>query len=449
MAGKLFGTDGVRGVANQYPMTADFALKLGLACGQKICTQHKKVAIARDTRISGEMLQSSLAAGFLSAGVDVIWLEVLPTPAITSIAEDLSVDMAVMITASHNPYYDNGIKLIDAQGDKFSDEITSALEEMIEKDDFLPLNDKLGRIVKNENALDIYLRKVTAFIDNPHPFKSLKIVLDCANGCFSSIMPQVFKNLGAGVITLGNTPDGYNINLDCGSQHPELLFETVKGSHAHLGIAVDGDGDRILVCDDKGQKIPAEELLAFLACYLKQKGLYRGNALVSTVLANTALEHYMKNKGFEYFSTKVGERAIIRKMKECQCSLGGEESGHIVAGDYCRSGDGMAVALMLCLAIIEEKRPASEIFPLFEFDPFVFVNIKVKDRAMVKAAADDEGVKAAVKEANLMMEDIGRVVLHPSGTESKIRVWVSGSDENKVNKASGIIINEVKKFQEE
>ena len=446
--GKLFGTDGVRGVANKFPMNVDFASKLGTACGLEICKVYHKVAIARDTRISGEMLQSALTAGFLAAGVDVVLLGVLPTPALTSITADLDVDMSVMITASHNPYYDNGIKLIDSTGDKFDDEVTAKLEDMVEKGEFELGSDKLGKITEVKDAIVMYLEKAKQIIDEPRPLTGLRVVLDCANGCFAGIMPQVFKDLGAGVIVLGNEPDGYNINKDCGSQHPEKLYETVRESHAHIGIAVDGDGDRLLVCDSEGRKVPAEQLIAFLAQYLKQIGKYRGDSVVSTIISNTAMERYIRNLGFDYHSVKVGERAIIAKMQEVGCSIGGEESGHIVALDYCKSGDGMVNALLVCLALMKSGKKPNEVFPLFEFDPYVFVSVSVADRETVKKAVASDEVKAVVEFAKSKMEGIGRVVLHPSGTEPKIRVWVSGSDKAVVEESANMIIDAVKKFQE-
>lgn len=247
MTKKLFGTDGVRGVANVYPMTAEFAVKLGMACGQEICCNKRRAAIGRDTRISGEMLEAGLTAGLTAAGIDVVKLGVLPTPAVTSVTPELGVDMSFMITASHNPYQDNGIKLITAEGDKFSDEVTSRLEELIAADRFELDGCRPGTVSENKEAVVLYLEKAKSFIESDRPLKGLRVVLDCANGVFADIMPQVFKDLGAGVITLGNRPDGYNINKDCGSQHPEKMFETVRDAHAHLGIAVDGDGDRIIV----------------------------------------------------------------------------------------------------------------------------------------------------------------------------------------------------------
>lgn len=397
MTKKLFGTDGVRGVANVYPMTAEFAVKLGMACGQEICRNKRRAAIGRDTRISGEMLEAGLTAGLTAAGIDVVKLGVLPTPAVTSVTPELGVDMSFMITASHNPYQDNGIKLITAEGDKFSDEVTSRLEELIAADRFELDGCRLGTVSENKEAVVLYLEKAKSFIESDRPLKGLRVVLDCANGVFADIMPQVFKDLGAGVITLGNRPDGCNINKDCGSQHPEKMFETVRDAHAHLGIAVDGDGDRIIVCNEKGEKVASEQLIAFLAETLKEEGKYNGNAVVSTVLSNTALERYIRSLGMEYYSTKVGERAVIAKMQEVGCSIGGEESGHVVVADYGKTGDGMVAGLLLSLGLLKSGRKMSEIFPRFAFDPFVFVNPRVASREVVRQAVGDERVKAAGK----------------------------------------------------
>lgn len=393
MTKKLFGTDGVRGVANVYPMTAEFAVKLGMACGQEICRNKRRAAIGRDTRISGEMLEAGLTAGLTAAGIDVVKLGVLPTPAVTSVTPELDVDMSFMITASHNPYQDNGIKLITAEGDKFSDEVTSRLEELIAADRFELDGGRPGTVSENREAVVLYLEKAKSFIESDRPLKGLRVVLDCANGVFADIMPQVFKDLGAGVIALGNRPDGCNINKDCGSQHPEKMFETVRDAHAHLGIAVDGDGDRIIVCNEKGEKVASEQLIAFLAETLKEEGKYNGNAVVSTVLSNTALERYIRSLGMEYYSTKVGERAVIAKMREVGCSVGGEESGHVVLADYGKTGDGMVAGLLLSLGLLKSGRKMSEIFPRFAFDPFVFVNPRVASREVVRQAVADERVK--------------------------------------------------------
>ena len=405
MTKKLFGTDGVRGVANVYPMTAEFAVKLGMACGQEICRNKRRAAIGRDTRISGEMLEAGLTAGLTAAGIDVVKLGVLPTPAVTSVTPELGVDMSFMITASHNPYQDNGIKLITAEGDKFSDEVTSRLEELIAADSFELEGCRLGTVSENKEAVVLYLEKAKSFIESDRPLKGLRVVLDCANGVFADIMPQVFKDLGAGVITLGNRPDGYNINKDCGSQHPEKMFETVRDAHAHLGIAVDGDGDRIIVCNEKGEKVASEQLIAFLAETLKEEGKYNGNAVVSTVLSNTALERYIRSLGMEYYSTKVGERAVIAKMQEVGCSIGGEESGHVVVADYGKTGDGMVAGLLLSLGLLKSGRKMSEIFPRFAFDPFVFVNPRVASREVAVVCFDKLNAECAQVDGLSVFDD--------------------------------------------
>ena len=250
MGNKLFGTDGVRGVANVYPMTAEFALKLGMAAGQLVCRNKRKAAIARDTRVSGEMLEAALTAGFNAAGVDVLKLGVIPTPAATMLTPTLDVDMTVMITASHNPYQDNGLKLINAEGDKFSDEATAQIEEAIAAGKFDLNPEEIGTSEVVPDAVAGYVDCVLKAAEGTAPLSGLRVVLDCANGVFSKILPEVFKSLGAGIIVIGNEPNGKNINLDCGSQHTAKMIETVKNAHAQLGIAVDGDGDRIIVCDE-------------------------------------------------------------------------------------------------------------------------------------------------------------------------------------------------------
>ncbi len=447
MANKLFGTDGVRGVANSYPMTAEFVTKLGTAAGTKFCNKYKKVAIARDTRISGEMIETAVAAGFMAAGVDVVLLGILPTPALSAITPDLGVDMSVMITASHNPYQDNGIKLINSEGYKFADADTLILEEAIEDGDFELSPDRFGAKTEHKDAIVMYLEKVKQITDNPAPLEGLRVVIDCANGVYSSIMPYVFKHYGAGVITLGDEPNGYNINKDCGSQHPQTMLDTVKESKAHLGIAVDGDGDRIIVCDDKGQKIPSEQIMAYLTITLMREGKYNGNAVVSTVLANTALERYVASLGMDYFSTKVGERAVVEKMRQEECSIGGEESGHIVALDYGRSGDALVTALIICMGFLKQKKKMSEIFPLFKMDYCAFTSLRVPSKDVLKEIMADDKVQKLLSEQKEKIAGKGRVVLHPSGTEPVIRVWACGSSEGLVKKVSNNLLKEMKRFE--
>lgn len=428
MANKFFGTDGVRGVANVYPMTIDFATKLGMACADLICTKKCRVAIGRDTRISGDMLACALEAGFTSQGVEVVRLGVLPTPAVTTITPFLDVDMSVMITASHNPYKDNGIKLIAADGDKFSDEMTTQIEEKIINGNFEYNPDKIGRIVENFEAVNRYIEIVKSTSKENNPLKGLKVVLDCANGVFSKIMPDIFREFGADVVAMACEPNGLNINFECGSVHPQKMMELVKDIKADLGIAVDGDGDRIIVCNEKGEKINSEQIIGFLAQYLDSIGKLNGRAVVSTVLSNTALERFIKAKGLPYYSTPVGERHVVAKMKEVGGAVGGEESGHIVVMDYCKSGDALVVATILSEGLLKSGKKMSELFPVFPFDPFEFVNPRFESREKVKELVKNEEIIKLVEEAKKRIGENGRVVIHPSGTEALVRIWVSGKD---------------------
>ena len=440
---KWFGTDGVRGVANEFPMTAEFAFRLGCAAAEIVCTDKKKVAIAKDTRISADMLEASLCAAFTAKGIDVIRLGVIPTPTVTAFADTLGVDMALMITASHNPYYDNGIKLIAPNGDKFSDETTAELETLIEKNDFSFDKNKIGKITENFSIVEKYMQQAINLFGNVK-LNGMKIVVDCANGCFSNILPEVLRQAGAEVVAIGVSPDGYNINKDCGSQHVEAMLEEVKNQRADLGIAVDGDGDRIKVCNEKGVLIKSDQLIAFLAKYLQQSGENRSRPIVSTKLSNTGLERYIKNiLGLEYYVSAVGERHVIKLLKEKGVVIGGEESGHIVLLDYVKSGDAMMTALMLIKGLVALGQKSSEIFPLFKEDFLYFENFAVKNMAQVKEITSDAGLAKILDCTSQEMIGHGRVVIHPSGTEPKIRVWVCGDDENLVKSCGQKLWNKI------
>ena len=430
---KWFGTDGVRGVAGEFPMVPDFAMKLGMACAKIVCLNNKRVAIAKDTRISGDMLEASLIAGFTSLGVDVIQLGVVPTPAVTTFVSELGVDMAVMITASHNPYQDNGIKLIANTGDKFADEVTSELENLIEKNDFVLDKEKLGRVTQDNSIKEKYKQIAYDMYGKNSSLKGLKIVADCANGVFSDILPEVLQKLGAEVIKVGVEPNGVNINRDCGSQHPQMMLEAIVKNNADLGVAVDGDGDRIKVGDNNGKLVKSEQLMAFLATYMQEIGENKNRAFASTKLSNTALERYItKNLGLKYISTGVGERPVIKALKENGGVIGGEESGHIVLLDYAKSGDAMMTFLKVLQGLAESGKKASEIFPLFEDDFLFFENFKVKSNEMVKIITVKDELKNLIAQLSIGIEGHGRVVIHPSGTEPKIRVWVCGDNEAQV-----------------
>ena len=322
MADKLFGTDGVRGVANVFPMVPDFAMKLAMACAVTICTNHRKVAIAKDTRISGDMLEAALIAGFTASGVEVVSLGVLPTPALTMLTPELKVDMSVMITASHNPYHDNGIKLIGADGNKLSDAQTSRIETLVAENAFTLNPDALGRVQFDNTAIARYEQKIKSLFQGS-PLKNMKIVLDCANGAFAAFAPELLRSLGAEVIAIGNAPDGCNINMGCGSTATQLMQETVVSTNSDMGIALDGDGDRIIVCDEKGNRLDGDQILAFVATYLHQHNLLKANSVVATVWSNLGLEKYLQTLGIKYFRTAVGERHVTEKMREIGSNFGG------------------------------------------------------------------------------------------------------------------------------
>ncbi len=420
---KWFGTDGVRGVANVFPMTADFAMWLGMAAGARVCTGRRKAAIAKDTRISGDMLEAALIAGLTSQGVDVVKLGVLPTPAVTTLTPSLNVDMAVMITASHNPYQDNGIKLIAADGSKFSDEVTAELEALVEKNQFDFAAERIGRVSEDYSLAEKY-KQIALAAAEPQALAGMKIVLDCANGCFAGIMPEVFAKLGAEVIALGCQPDGLNINRDCGSQHTEAMCAKVVESGALLGIAADGDGDRIIICDEKGQRLDGDQIIAYLGQYFQNKGRLTGNTVVATIVSNPALDRFLSSLGVRCLRSAVGERYVIEEMRKAGSNIGGEESGHMVVADYSQTGDAMMAGLTVALGLKESGRKMSEIFPLFVPMPRKRVDSKFASKEEMQAAFENAEFQAAIEAGERKMEGLGRVLIRKSGTEPKIQVWV-------------------------
>ena len=434
MTNKLFGTDGVRGVANVYPMTATFAFELAKVLSV-FCNKNKKVAIGKDTRVSGDMIEAALCAGFTSYGVSVECLGVVPTPLLTLMTPTLDIDMALMITASHNPYQDNGIKLINADGDKFSDEFYAKIEHLLDNHEISSSqNTDIGRVFRNEAIVEKYIENMRKIAPNYKALKELRVVLDCANGSYFYILPQTFKDLGAGVITINNTPDGYNINKECGSQHTEKLAETVKASHAHFGIAVDGDGDRVILVDDKGQVIDGDQLLCFLAQYLKKQGQLNKNLVVSTEWSNLGLGKYLQENGYTLLKSKVGERYVIDLMKESGAVLGGELVGHIVLSDYVKTGDALAVAIVLSLAYLDDGRKMSEIFPIFNPYPCIIENIRFSNKEYMAESVEYDDVKKALAQAKAELGDDSNLIARKSGTEPVIKLRVECADAGLVQK---------------
>ncbi len=443
MADKLFGTDGVRGKANIFPMTADFALKLGKALGLMFAG---KVAIAKDTRVSCDMLESSLAAGLTSMGCDVMLLGVLPTPVAAMITPKLGVAMTVMISASHNPYHDNGIKLIKADGHKFSDDMTARLEAWVQEDNFVLNPDKIGRIEYNFKAVTPYLSQIAALKRNSFPLSGLKVVIDCANGAFSKIAPQVFRDFGADVIAVGVAPDGYNINKGCGSTCTDLMCETVIKENADIGIALDGDGDRIIICDDKGNRLDGDQIIAFLGQYLKSDNRLKGNAVVATIWSNMGLEKFCRELGIDFYRTAVGERYVTEKMNEIGANFGGEESGHMVLSDFAPTGDGLIAGLTVCMGLLKTRKKMSKIFPVFEKCPCKIDNLRFASREKVAEVMNDAEVQKAVEAAKQEVAGRGSVIVRKSGTEPLIKVRVEGEDAGLVQNVSRKINDAIARF---
>ncbi len=448
MANKLFGTDGVRGVANEFPMTAEFAFRLAQTLSHLICTQKKRVAIGKDTRVSGDMLESALIAGFTSMGVNVIKMGVVPTPLLTAEVGSLNADMAVMITASHNPYHDNGIKLVNNSGDKFSDEKTAELEKLLTSDMVFTQNkENIGRVFEDEKSIPAYMANARSIAPNTNALKGLRVVLDCANGAFSKIMPQIFKDLGAGVITLADAPDGYNINKDCGSQHTEKMQQVVTDSHAHLGIAVDGDGDRIIICDENGTRIEGDQIIAFLATYFKHENMLKGNAVVATVWSNLGLEKYLHTLGIDYYRSAVGERYVIEKMRQTGANVGGEESGHMVLSDYAKTGDALLTGLIISLGLLKSGKKMSEIFPLFAKCPCQISNLRFKSPEDVNTAFASSIVQQIITDSEQKIKSSGSIIVRKSGTEPMIKVRVEAEDNQLVEEISNAIVTEIEKYR--
>ena len=448
MTNKLFGTDGVRGVANTYPINTDFAFSLAEVLSNLVCNKKKKVAIGKDTRISGDMLEASLTSTFLANGVDVISLGVVPTPLVTGTTQNLDVDMSIMITASHNPYFDNGFKLINAEGDKFDDDFYAKVEEEIQNHQKNKISsNSIGKVIKKESVIEDYIGKIRDIAPNYKALQGLRVVLDCANGAYYYILPQIFKDLGAGVISINNEPNGYNINEKCGSQHTEGLSEIVKESKADFGIAVDGDGDRIILVDEKGNVIDGDQLLCFLALYMKKNEMLNNNTVVSTEWSNLGLGEYLSKNNFKYFKSKVGERYVIDLMKEHNASLGGELVGHIVLSEFAKSGDAGVTALVIALAYLENKKKMSEIFPLFTPYPCIIENIRFSTKEYMQQSVEYPDVKEALLEAKKQLGANSNLIARKSGTEPVIKLRVEGVDATVVEEQANKLKTLIMKYQ--
>lgn len=445
MTKKYFGTDGIRAKANTFPMTAEFALKLGLAIAKIIKKDDNKknsIVIGKDTRLSCYMLESALTAGLTAGGINEVFLiGPIPTPGIAMLVRSMRCDLGIMISASHNPYYDNGIKIFDSNGIKFPDHIEEEIEKVIDNDlnNNLPIENKIGRAWRSDNY--IYQQRYIEYVKSNFPknldLQGLKVVVDCANGASYKVAPTVFWELGADVVRIGYQPTGININENCGSTKPQLLQKTVLDEKADIGIALDGDADRVIIADEKGEIVDGDKIIALIAKKMLVEGTLKKNTVVVTQMSNFGLELYLKNLGINVVRTNVGDRYVAEEMRKLGYNLGGEQSGHIILGDYSTTGDGICCALqimsMLQLAKQKDKKISlSEISNIYETVPQKLENIKF-DKSQQNPLELEE-VNNFLKKCTEELSGIGRILVRKSGTEPLLRVMVECKDEEKLNK---------------
>ena len=425
---KYFGTDGVRGTANIHPMTAEMALKLGAAVGHYFASHKgsKRVIIGKDTRRSGYMIENALTAGLLSVGMDAYLLGPVPTPAVGMLTRSMRADLGIMISASHNPHHDNGIKFFGPDGFKLSDEAELAIEAMLDADPALVEATEIGRAHRVEGDRTRYMEFAKTTFPRRFRLDGLKVVIDCANGAAYRTAPEVLWELGAEVIPIGVKPNGFNINEDCGSTKPEQAQKAVVAHGADLGICLDGDADRLMIIDENGKVADGDQLMGLIATRMAAEGKLDGNTLVATVMSNLGLERHLESKGLKLLRTNVGDRYVVEAMRQGGYNLGGEQSGHIVLRDYVTTGDGLIAALQFLRAMVDTGAKASELAQVFEPVPQLLVNVRyAKGSAPLEAAA----VQAAIAEGEARFGENGRVLIRKSGTEPLIRVMGECTDE--------------------
>jgi len=433
MSRRFFGTDGIRGRTNKAPMTAEMAMRVGMAAGRHFLRgDHRhRVVIGKDTRLSGYMIENALVAGFTSVGMDVVQFGPIPTPAVAMLAESMRADLGVMISASHNPYFDNGIKLFGPDGYKLSDADEMKIEALIESGD-VPLADaeNIGRARRVEDGRGRYIHFVKSTFPSHLRLDGLKVALDCANGAAYNTAPSTFWELGAELITVGVTPNGTNINEGCGSTAPMLLQETVVAAGADIGIALDGDADRLIVIDETGAIVDGDQIMALIGTSWARQGNLRGGGVVATVMSNLGLERMLNGQGIDLVRTKVGDRYVLEAMRAGDYNVGGEQSGHMILSDYATTGDGTVAALQVLAALVESGKPASEVLRQFEPVPQLLRNVRFAGGRPLEA----ESVKAVIDEAERELDGSGRLVIRPSGTEPVIRVMAEGDDSEQVRR---------------
>ena len=425
----LFGTDGIRGTANCDPMTAEIALRLGQAAGLLFTrgSHRHRVVIGKDTRLSGYMIEPALTAGFIGAGMDVTLVGPLPTPAIAMLTRSLRADLGVMISASHNPYEDNGIKLFGPDGFKLDDETEAEIEELMASDmrSRMAAPGLLGRAARLDDAAGRYIEAAKASFPRGLRLDDLKIVVDCANGAAYRVAPTVLWELGATVVPVGVSPDGFNINRECGSTVPAHLCAQVREHGAQLGIALDGDADRLLISDETGELIDGDQILALIAQSWAANGRLRGEGIVATVMSNLGLERFLAAKGIDLHRTKVGDRYVAARMREGGMNLGGEQSGHVILSDFATTGDGLLAALQVLAVIVEQGRSVRDVCRMFTPMPQLLKNVRFAGKSPLRS----KPIQQAIADAEASLNGSGRLVIRESGTEPLIRVMAEADDE--------------------
>ena len=426
MTRRYFGTDGIRGLTNSPPMTPELAMKVGQAAGAYFLRgAHKhRVVVGKDTRLSGYMMEAALVAGFTSVGMDVVMVGPMPTPAVAMLTRSMRADLGVMISASHNPFHDNGIKLFGPDGYKLSDEAEAEIEALLDAAPPLAEPAQIGRARRIEDARGRYIHFAKSTFPDALRLDGLRIVVDCANGAAYNVAPTALWELGADVEVLGVSPNGFNINDAVGSTHPQALCEKVRATGAHVGIALNGDADRLIVADEQGRIVDGDQLMATIALDWAQAGLLKGGGLVATVMSNLGLERHLAAHGLTLARTKVGDRYVLDHMREHGFNVGGEQSGHIILSDYATTGDGLVAALQILAVLVTRGKPASEALNCFTPLPQLLRNVRFNGGQPLEAAR----VKQAIAEAEAQLNGTGRLVIRKSGTEPLIRVMAEGED---------------------
>jgi phosphoglucosamine mutase len=442
MGKQYFGTDGIRGRTNSGVMTAATAMKVGQAAGTRFLRgDHRhRVVIGKDTRLSGYMLESAMVAGFTSVGMDVILVGPMPTPAVAMLTREMRADVGVMISASHNPYEDNGIKLFGPDGFKLSDQDEIAIEAMLAADLQLAACPDIGRARRIDDARGRYIHAVKRSLPDNIRLDGLKIVIDCANGAAYHVAPSAFWELGAEVVSIGVSPNGKNINDRVGSTHLETLKETVVASGADLGIALDGDADRLIVIDEKGQTVDGDQIMALIGSQWAREGRLAGGGVVATVMSNLGLERFLAGEGLKLERSKVGDRYVLEAMRAGGYNVGGEQSGHMILLDHATTGDGTIAALQVLAALVQSGKRASELLHLFDAVPQLLKNVRFSGGKPL----EDARVKAVIADVEAQLNGKGRLVIRPSGTEPVIRVMAESDDAGEVAQVVDAICDAVK-----